>query len=399
MSLLASTLVMATASLGGFQLDGDAQGRATLAWTGYAGKRYVLRVADLRDGRPGPTRELWTGKGLAHVMLESFDVSPGGAAVACVQASRDVHDKPWRTYVLRRAAGGAWSKPIRVSGKRIHDVSCATDDSGRVTIAYGLGGPVRTTTIAVDGSQEGPVTLRRDSVGPPQVVASATGAATIAYTADTNRQRFLYIAESGPGGWTSRLVGPAMLPELAMDDTGRALVGWSSVSEADNQLRLATAPAFAPQTLISEPRSTLSRIAASARGDVLAAWQSNAWTFSNGPRELHVMLQRPGQPFGPPVSLGRFEGYPAEIALAADGTGAAAWNTARESRPPKLVVRRLAADGAWQPPVALAGTEVQIVAAPGGTVTVAWLAKSADGRRERLHAGLVATGSLARRSR
>ena len=98
------------------------------------------------------------------------------------------------------------------------------------------------------------------------------------------------------------------------------------------------------------------------------------------------MLQRPGEPFGPPVSLGRFDAYPRDFSLAADGTGAAAWNSGSWRRP-RLVVRILGADGTWGPPSPLPGSDLQIVAAPGGRVTAAWTTKSA--RRETLSVGLL----------
>ena len=112
---------------------------------------------------------------------------------------------------------------------------------------------------------------------------SALGAATIAFTVE-RRDRTLYISQQGPGGWTTRPVAPAMLPSLAMDGSGRAVVGWSTGSEADNQLRFAAGPEFVPQTLITEQFSTLSELVASPRGDVLAAWQTHAWALSGGPR-------------------------------------------------------------------------------------------------------------------
>jgi hypothetical protein len=112
----------------------------------------------------------------------------------------------------------------------------------------------------------------------------------------------------------------------------RAVVGWSTGTEPDDQPRFAAAPAFAPQTLITERRSTLTGVVAGPRGDVLAAWQTNAWAYSHGPRELHVMLQRPGATFAPPVSLGRFAADPSTLSLAADGTRAAAWNAGSDAR-------------------------------------------------------------------
>ena len=210
MSALLSTVVMTTAALSSYHLDGDAQGRATLAWTGYARDRLVVRVADIRAGRPGPVTELWSAGERENVSLESLDVSPAGAAVACLRTSSDAAP-PWRLRVVRRPPGGAWGKPILVKARGISDLTCATDDAGQVTLAWGLGGPVKTLTITPDGLQQGPVKLSNDAIGSPQVVVSAAGAATIAYTVG-RRFRALHVAELGPGGWTTRAVHPPSHP-------------------------------------------------------------------------------------------------------------------------------------------------------------------------------------------
>ena len=87
-SLLVSTVVMTTAALSGFHLDGDAQGQSTLTWQGYTRDAKVIRVADVRNGRLGPTTELWRGKGIgANGTVDSLDVSPGGAAVVCLRTT------------------------------------------------------------------------------------------------------------------------------------------------------------------------------------------------------------------------------------------------------------------------------------------------------------------------
>jgi hypothetical protein len=192
-TLLLSTVVMASAALGGYQLSGDAQGQATLAWTGFAGERKVVRVADVRDGHPGRATELWSGKYPTNGTLESFDVSPGGAAVACVRVSAGP-TRQWRLRVLRRPPGGAWSKPILVRATNVTEPACATDDAGQVTLTWGLGGPIKAASIAADGRLDGPVTIAPRSVGSPQLAVSAAGAATIAYTVG-EKNRALYIPD------------------------------------------------------------------------------------------------------------------------------------------------------------------------------------------------------------
>ena len=268
------------------------------------------------------------------------------------------------------------------------ELTCKIDDAGQVTLAWGLGGAVQTAAITPGGRVQRPVKLAPDSVGSPQLVVTGTGAPTIAFTVGS-RNRAVHVAERGPAGWTSRAIAPGMLPYLALDGMGRAAIGWSTGTESENALRFAAGPTFAPQTVLVEPLSTLSGLTASPRGDVLAAWQTNASACSNGPQELRVMLQRPGEPFGAPVPLGRFGSYPLELSLAADGTGAAAWSSADFDRAPALVIRKLGADGSWSTPSPLPGSDVLIAAAPGGRVTAAWMTKTR--RSETLHVGLVGT--------
>ena len=378
---------MTTAALAGYHLDADAQGQATLAWTGYTRDAKVIRVADIREGRPGRRTELWRGGERVNGALDSFDVSPGGAAVACLRVTRR-SSQAWRLQVRRRPPGGVWGKPIRVGLRIRGELTCRIDDAGQMTLAWGLGGAVQTAAITPGGVVQRPVRLAPDSVGSPQLVVTGAGAPTIAFTVGS-RNRAVHIAERGPTGWTSRAIAPGMLPYLALDGAGRAAVGWSTGTESGNALRFAAGPAFAPQALLVEPRSTLSGLAAGPRGDMLAAWQTNAWAYSSGPRELRVMLQRPGEPFGAPISLGRFGSYPLELSLAADGTGAAVWNSADFDRATALVIRKLGADGSWSPASPLPGSGVVIAAAPGGRVTAAWTTRTRRG--ERLHVGLVGT--------
>src|SRR3954447_5051832 len=112
MSLLAS-VVVSSALIGGVHFDGDAAGRAVLAWDGWRGERYVVRTVDVVDGRPaGPQQELLRAPSSSTLSLEDLDVAPGGAAVLCLRDRRDNVRGDWRIRVLRRAPGGAWSQPV-----------------------------------------------------------------------------------------------------------------------------------------------------------------------------------------------------------------------------------------------------------------------------------------------
>jgi hypothetical protein len=375
-SLLVSTVVMTTAALGGFHLDGDVQGQSTLTWEGYTRDAKVVRVADVRDGRLGARTQLWSGRRDGdNGTVDSFDVSPGGAAVACLRTTS--RNRPWTQFVVRRPPGGTWSKPIRLPGHRFDELKCATDDTGRVTLAWGLGGPVRVMAVTADGQVQGPVRIADESVGGPQLAVSAQGAATIAF-AGGERNRKIHVAQQGPGGWVSGTLSPGMLPELAMDGAGRVIVGWTHPVDQTGELGIAVGPAFTPQTVATEPRGTLFDVAAGPRGDVLVGWAPHVWAYSSGSPELRVALQRPGEPFAAPVTLAPRSAL-LTLALAADGTGSAAFWTGGW-RNPKPVLRRLVADGSWTAAEPLPSIEMEYVAAPAGRLGAAWKTKRRDGR-------------------
>ncbi len=78
MSLVASVDVSALPLFGGVHLDADAQGRAVLGWQHLRGSRFVVEVADVRDGRlAGPPRRLWRSGGNAD--LGDLDVAGSGS--------------------------------------------------------------------------------------------------------------------------------------------------------------------------------------------------------------------------------------------------------------------------------------------------------------------------------
>src|SRR4051794_34494004 len=106
-----------------------------------------------------------------------------------------------------------------------------------------------------------------------------------------------------------------------------------------------------------------------SRGDVVVVWhvESAANPRDLGPYPLRAALQRPGQRFGEPDTLGLANQQSVAISLAGDGTGAVAWVRAGRS-----FARLLGANGTGGPPIKLPG-EVQLAAAPGGRVSAAWL--------------------------
>jgi hypothetical protein len=112
---------------------------------------------------------------------------------------------------------------------------------------------------------------------------------------------------------------------------------------------------------------------AGAGGHVLATWRTHALTSSPGVSKVHVSLQRPGQSFAEPVTLGRFAAFPLETAIAPDGGGAVAWMAGSERRP-EAVARALDPAGRWGPLRALTktGEVLGLAAGPGGRTTVAF---------------------------
>src|SRR4051794_16671928 len=250
MGLLA-TVVVSSALISGLQFDGDAQGRATLAWGAYRGERFQIRPADVRDGRfQGPRTVLWRDDSVSDAELSDMDVSPGGQAVACLRDRTNERRRTWRLRIARRAPGQPWSKPLLVVDQHrwAESISCGIADDGRVTVAWTAWRgrkPKReifASTVAPDGRVEPPQRLTADPIGYAQTVVAPDGTATVAFT-DGNHPRVLQLAQRPPAGaWTTRAFAPASGPELTIDGLGRVTAAWSDDKEIGADLLSASGP-------------------------------------------------------------------------------------------------------------------------------------------------------------
>jgi hypothetical protein len=347
-----------------------------LAWDALRGRQFVVRTADVVDGRPhGRARELWRSPG--GIRLGQVDVAPSGAAVACFSKRRQQLDATWRVRVARRLPGQAWMRPavIDVPAGYAENVACGIGNAGQAVVVWSTraAGPSTAVFIAADGSVEAPFRLPA-GVDPPQVAVAPDGSAVVAFT---DKPRTLRAAVRPAGGsWAVRAVTttPAYLPRLAEDGT----LGWNDESLP----RLESGP------LTTAPGSTLVALSSSARGDTLATWFTHTSANPRAPSRLRAAVRRPGGALCAPVALGGLTDYALATALAPDGSGAVAWGTGGRRRQ-RLVARVLGADGRWSPQrtVAAFPGEADLAAAPGGRVTIAWTAK--PGRRETLRVGLL----------
>jgi hypothetical protein len=394
-----SLVVAAMPLLGDVHLDGDIHGRGVLAWNGLQGSTFVAQATEVEAGRRiGRIHDLWRTR--ASVAVEDVDVASSGAAVVCFRerprrsgASRNA----WRVRVVLRSESGRWSRPILVAAPQrwVEDIDCGVDDAGNAVLAWveGIGGRLRASAVSAAGVVARPVTLGRDPE-PPDVETSPDGAAVVSFATGGPETRRLHIVERLPDtGWSSVVqvppgAEPVQGPQLAVDGTGRRLLGWNG-GGAFGAVRLATGTgtALAPSTLVGGDDIGLGSLTAGARGDVIATYYTHA---STGKRSaLHAVVQRPGAPFGTPVSLGPFAAYPLQTAVAADGSGVASWVSGSERRP-RAVTRSLTPDGRWGPTRPLSrtgepiGLDIGVAAGPAGRSTVAWSVGNFGNGRVRL---------------
>jgi hypothetical protein len=397
-ALVTSVVVAAMPLLGDVHVDGDTHGGGVLAWDGLQGSTFVAQATEVEAGRRvGRIHDLWRTH--ASVAVEDVDVASSGAAVVCFRerprrsgASRNA----WRVRVVMRSESGRWSRPVLVAAPRrwVEDIDCGVDDTGNAVLAWreDIAARVRASTVSAGGAVGRPVTLGRHPE-PPDVEMSPDGAAVVSFASHEQETRHLYIAEWLPDtGWSSVVEVPpgdesVQGPELAVDGTGRRLLGWNGGGSDAVRLATGTGTALAPSTLVRGDNIALGSLTAGTRGDVLATYYTHA---STGKRStLHAIVQRPGAPFGTPVSLGRFVAYPLQAAVAADGSGLVAWVGGSDRRP-HTVARSLAADGSWGPTRLLShtgeatGLDIGIAAGPPGRSTIAWSVGRFGSGRERL---------------
>jgi hypothetical protein len=396
-ALVTSVVVAAMPLLGDVQLDGDIHGRGVLAWSGLQGSTSVAQATEVHAGRRiGRVRDLWRTH--ASVSVEDVDVASSGAAVVCFRERPRQSSDAWRARVVLRSPSGRWSRAVLVAAPRryLDELDCGVDDAGNAVLAWreGIGARLRASAVSAGGTVARPVTLGRDPE-PPDVEMSPDGAAVVSFATGDPETRRLHIVERLPdAGWSSVVQvppgdEPVQGPQLAVDGTGRRLLGWNSGEFG--AVRLATGPgtALAPSTVVQEDDIALSSLAAGTRGDVIATYQTHTSRGADDRSALHAIVQRPGAPFGKPMSLGRFAAYPLQTALAADGSGLAAWVSGSDRRP-RAVTRSLAPDGRWGPTRRLSrtgapiGLDIGIAAGPAGRSTVAWSVENFGHGRVRL---------------
>jgi hypothetical protein len=384
--LVTSVVVAALPLLGDVHVDGDTAGRGVLAWTGLRGDAFVAQAAPVAAGRRiGRKRNLWRTRG--NVAVDDVDVAPSGTAAVCLRERPNRRSDAWRVRVVQRSATGAWSRPrlVAAPGRFVQDISCAVDDAGDVVLAWAesVGPPerLRATAVTATGSVAPVVTLGARPE-PSDVRMAPDGTAVVAFAAAEPGRRHLWVAEhSAADAWSPVAPVPppageeAQGPKLALDGAGRRLLAWNADAPPTDAIRLATGTttSLAPTT-VRTGDVALASLTAGVRGDVLLTFETHPVRGNTG---LSAMVQRPGAPFAPAVTLGPLGSFPIATGLAPDGTGLVAWGAGTRRRP-QLVVRALGSDGRWSASRALTrtgqqfGTEVGIAPATGRRSTIAW---------------------------
>lgn len=315
-------------------LASNPQGRALLAWNPAGAVRLVERLPD--------------GTWNTTVTLPGADAAAGTPALAL--GRNEVAAVAWSTVATRytpskmrvslRLPGRAFDLPVEPApGARAGPMMLAVACSGTVTLVWQDAAGLATTELpGVPGSGDcnglpgpGPWTaVQRLSAGPvslPALAANDAGAALLVWQGGApGTPTSIVAAQRAAGeGWAPpvTLSAPTAVstwnPKPALDAAGNAAVGW-----LDNRrmvvARRAAAGTWQPPVVLSG-RQVVSypALAMSARGDLLAAWQT---LDRSGYGALWQRRATPGAAFGATTRVST----PAEnaswpsAALSADGT-------------------------------------------------------------------------------
>jgi hypothetical protein len=189
-------------------------------------------------------------------------------------------------------------------------------------------------------------------------------------------------------------------PQVAMDESGRAVAIWERMDQNNTQLEVQYAAhglgeGFSPAAGLSHPAQD-PKLAMTRGGEALVAW----WHSQGGNYHLELSRRPPGGSFSSPAEITAVPqgGSPPEIQIDvnASGKAALAWLKKNEEGKPVVMVSTAVPGGAptTPTPVSDATHEAagpQLAVGGDGQVTVAWVGYSAT--LERTGVVLVSKGS------
>jgi hypothetical protein len=253
-----------------------------------------------------------------------------GSTAFIVGGNRFLPESGWQT--AEPAGNGAQS-----SGDPRVDI----DNDGVVTVIWTrfVTGHETVVNQFVPGVGWGtPVVLGSDDDGiagyAPRAVSDGDGNVTAVWAQNANSGPTLWFSRFVPGsGWSAASLVPtghdkdSNDPELAVDGAGNVTVAWNQYGPVDTHVwsnRFVPGQGWQTPVQIDTTVATAGspKLAASARGEVVALWRQDIEEES-GTVDYRVVSARfsPGQGWGPPTIVQLTPGFSNDFAIATDAVG------------------------------------------------------------------------------
>jgi hypothetical protein len=300
----------------------------------------AVRIAP--DGTPGPVRTLarfdtperdpdlgGPGKG-PQVAVDS----QGRATVVW---RRTDYQAGTVVQTVRLGADGLPGAVRTLSAAEAGDPSLAVDSEDRVTVVWPRAGRIEAVRLGDDGAPGAvEVLFKRSTNDDPQVAVDARGRATVVWAEPVRprRIRSVRLDANGDPGTVETLARGSHSPKVDVDDRGRATVVWERTIRKKHgplQFRVQSAPIGAggePKAVntLSGSRGSLPEVAVDERGRATVAWHRLRLKDKGDIERIEARRLRPGGKLEPVQTLAKREGvgFP-RVAVDASGRPTVVW--------------------------------------------------------------------------
>jgi hypothetical protein len=300
----------------------DANGNVTALWAEVEG--ILTAVRDARTGTWGH-RQVIAGP-FIYFPLPTLAVAPSGEAVAVWYSSLE---RVGSVYAAVRPSGGDFGPPQRLGEGDSPDV--AIDHAGTAVVVWTTGPfddrTVLTAILPPGGDFAAPVPVpgAQGAIHDVRIVMTPAGETAVAWARpEYTGEAAVEVAIRPPGGTFGsavRVSPPGSLadsPNLAADGNGEIFAVWRSDRGVESSI-VRSGVWSPPQTLSTSPGIPFPKIAANARGDAVAVWDSGFL--------IYAAVRRFGGVFGKPLvaSQAGVDSREPAVAIDSQGNAVAAW--------------------------------------------------------------------------